>query len=69
MISEKAKNFLYYLVDKCNSKGRNSLDNDDYVTIIDHEKLLIELHNAGLLLYYDDSLTGRVELTPEGMAY
>lgn len=69
MISEKAKNFLFYLVDKYHSCGNYVFDNCDYIEIKDHEKYLIELCNAGLILYDECSIIGRVELTQAGIGY
>lgn len=42
MVSEKAINLLHYFVDKFNSSGNNSFDSTDYITIMNHEKLLTE---------------------------
>ncbi len=69
MVSEKAINLLHYFVDKFNSSGNNSFDSTDYITIMNHEKLLTELCYARLLIYDEESLTGHVELTQDGISY
>lgn len=69
MISVKAKSLLRILVDKYHVTGKNVFDNTDYISITSHEKLLTELHNAGLLIYDEESIVGHVELTYDGISF
>lgn len=69
MISKKAENLLHVFVDKYRKTGNTNFDNTDYIFYKNHEQLLSELHNVGLLIYDAESITGHVELTSAGTSY
>lgn len=69
MISEKAKNFLHFLVDKYTETGETSFAFIDYISMKNHERLITELCNEYLLVKSERSIDGTITLTEEAINY